>query len=58
MTEETDEEIENEDVAESPSEMADPADIVNAKIPKDIRDRYEIYSYRNAAIILAESRTD
>ncbi len=58
MADEIDKELDEEDVAASPSEMADPAEIVNAKIPEDIRDRYEIYSYRNAAVILAESRRD
>lgn len=45
-----------DDVAESPNDAADPKSIVEAKIPKDIRDCYEVYSYRNAAIILAETR--
>ena len=30
--------------------------IVEAKIPEDIRRKYEIYSYRNAATILSETR--
>lgn len=50
-------EISSEEVALKPSEAADPASIVEAKIPKDIRELYEIYSYRNAAVILSETRT-
>ena len=45
-----------DDVAQAPSEAADPADIVRRKIPADIFDRYEIFSYRNAAVILSETR--
>ena len=45
-----------DEVAVTPGDMGDPASIVASKIPKDIRDRYEIYSYRNAAVILAETR--
>jgi hypothetical protein len=40
----------------SPNEIADARSIVDAKIPEDIRQKYEILSYRNAAIILSESR--
>lgn len=29
---------------------------MDSKIPKDIRDRYEVFSYRNAAVVLSESR--
>lgn len=49
-------EISEEQVAISPNEVADPQEIVDTKIPKDIRSRYEIYSYRNAAVILSETR--
>lgn len=56
--EDLDEEISNEEVASAPSDTADPQDLVNAKIPQDIRDKYEIYSYRNAAVILAESHAE
>lgn len=49
-------EISEKQVATSPNEVADPQKIVDAKIPKDIRSRYEIYSYRNAAVILSETR--
>ncbi len=43
------------DVSLVPNDAADPAVIVEAKIPPDIRDKYEIISYRNAAVILAEA---
>jgi hypothetical protein len=33
-----------------------PPEIVAAKVPADIRSRYEVLSYRNAAVILAETR--
>jgi len=45
-----------DDVAGAPNDAADPGFVVDAKIPKDIRDKYEVYSYRNAAIILSEAR--
>lgn len=51
-------EIAQEEVASAPNEVADPQELVDSKIPQDIRDRYEIYSYRNAAVILSESRTE
>jgi len=44
------------DVALRPSDAADPQSIVDAKIPEDIRKKYDVFSYRNAAVILAESR--
>jgi Restriction endonuclease BglII len=45
-----------DDVALAPNEAADPPAIVDRKVPQDIRDKYEIISYRNAAVILAETR--
>lgn len=45
----------NDDVALAPNENADSQAIVDAKVPASIRDRYEVYSYRNAAVILAEA---
>jgi hypothetical protein len=45
-----------EDVASVPSETADPVEIVHQKVPPDIFDKYEVYSYRNAAVILSETR--
>ncbi len=44
------------DVPTSPNEVADPQSIVEAKIPADIREKYELLSYRNAAVILSELR--
>ncbi len=43
------------DTAESPNDVGDPADFVARFIPADILARYEVYSYRNAALILAEA---
>ena len=54
----TDTGAENEDISAFPDEAADPQQVVESKILEDIRDQYENYSYRNAAIILAESRTE
>lgn len=50
------EEVASSDVITSPSDIADPQSIIEAKIPADIRTKYELLSYRNAAVILAESR--
>lgn len=47
-----------ESVALAPSDAADPQAVVEAKIPADIRARYEVYSYRNAAVILSESQRE
>ena len=44
-----------DDVAVAPNEVADPAEFVARYIPADILARYEIYSYRNAALILSEA---
>ena len=45
-----------DEVAGEPGDMGDSPSIIASKIPQDIRERYEIYSYRNAAVILAETR--
>ena len=50
------EEISKDEVAAAPSDTGDPTAIVESKIPEDIRRKYEIYSYRNAATILSETR--
>jgi hypothetical protein len=50
------EEISKDEVALTPSDTGDPTAIVEASIPQDIRERYEIYSYRNAATILSQTR--
>lgn len=52
------EEVSKDEVASAPSELGDPIHVVNAKIPEDIRSRYEIYSYRNAAVVLSETWTE
>jgi hypothetical protein len=44
------------DVALKPNENADDQSIVDRKVPQAIREKYEIFSYRSAAVILAESR--
>lgn len=48
-------EISRDEVATSPGDAADPEWLVEAKMPADLRAKYEIYSYRSAATILAES---
>jgi hypothetical protein len=48
-----DEEGATDDVATAPNENADPPEIVARKVPKSIRDKYEVYSYRSAARILS-----
>ena len=52
------EEVAKDEVALAPAETGDPASIVAAKIPADVRERYEVYSYRNAAAILCETRKE
>lgn len=49
------EEVTAGEVAGRPGETADPEWLVEAKVPADIRTRYEVHSYRSAATILAES---
>ncbi len=49
------EEISRHEIANAPGEAADPAWLVEAKMPEDLRAKYEIHSYRSAATILAES---
>jgi len=41
----------------APSDAADPQAIVERMIPADVRSRYEVVSYRNAAVILAETQS-
>ena len=43
------------DIAEAPNEASDPADVVARYIPADVLARYEVFSYRNAALILSEA---
>jgi hypothetical protein len=49
-------EIAKDQIASKPADTGDSASIVEEKIPQDIRDRYEVFSYRNAAVILSETR--
>lgn len=44
------------DISLSPNDNADPQEIVNRKVPQTIRDKFEVVSYRNAAVILADAR--
>lgn len=53
---EGDEEEVATDVSLKPNENADPQSIVDKKVPQAIRDKYDVISYRNAAVILAETR--
>jgi hypothetical protein len=53
-TDEKDDELLGEDPAMTP-DGADPPELVRAFVPPDITQRYEIYSYRSAAVILAQT---
>ena len=44
-------------VADAPNDSADPRAIVEAAIPQDILARYEVYSYRSAAMILSQGHS-
>ena len=50
------EELSSSEIAPAPTDLGDPAWVVEHKMPADIREKYEIYSYRNAATILSETR--
>jgi Restriction endonuclease BglII len=50
------EEVTSSNVPTSPNDVADPQSLIEAKIPLDIRQKYELLSYRNAAIVLSDSR--
>ena len=54
--EDSDEGGSTDDVSLRPNENADPQEIIDSKVPQSIRDKYEVFSYRNAAVILAEAR--
>lgn len=47
-------EVTKDDVALQPGPGSDPQSVVDACIPEDIRSRYEVYSYRSAALILSQ----
>ncbi len=44
-----------DDIALTPGEGADRPEIVNEKLPDDVLHKYEVHSYRSAAVILAEN---
>ncbi|WP_339832502.1 BglII/BstYI family type II restriction endonuclease [uncultured Parvibaculum sp.] len=46
------------DVAAAPNNAADPQPFVDGLIPVDIRERFEVYSYRNAAAILTHAHQE
>lgn len=48
-------EVTKDEVALQPGEAADPESLVKKVIPKALRDKYEIHSYRSAATILVQS---
>lgn len=50
-----DEVVDGSDVAERPGAGADSQDDINRFIAADIRERYEVYSYKHAAALLATS---
>jgi hypothetical protein len=50
------EEASRDEVELNPSETGDPVDVVERAIPEDIRERYEVHSYRNAAVILSQAK--
>jgi hypothetical protein len=52
------EETSRDEVALNPTETGDPVDVVERVIPEDIRERYEIHSYRNAAVILSQAKRE
>ncbi len=43
------------DVAAVPGDAGDPAEMVARYVPADVLARYEVYSYRNAALILSQA---
>ena len=45
----------SDDVARAPGEASDPAEFVARYVPADMLARYEVFSYRNAALILSEA---
>ena len=45
------------DVADRPNEVADAVETVRRYVPADVLARYEVYSYRNAALILSQAHS-
>jgi hypothetical protein len=61
MSEEDDDfeaEVSAGEEASAPNEAADPSWLVEQTMPADLREKYEIYSYRSAATILATSHPE
>ena len=44
------------DVATRPNENADDRSLVERLVPAKIREKFEVVSYRNAAVILSQAR--
>lgn len=56
-TDDFEDEVSRDEVSLTP-EAADPQWLIDRKIPADLRQKYEVYSYRSAATILAESHPE
>lgn len=52
------EEVSKGEVALAPNESADPQHLVDAHVPQSVRDRYEVYSYRSAAVVLNQGHPE
>lgn len=52
---EPDDELGSGGVAAAPNDAADPQHIVEAALPRDMLERYEVHSYRGAATILSQA---
>lgn len=52
------EETSRDEVALNPTVTGDPVEVVERVIPEDIRERYEVHSYRNAAVILSQAKRE
>jgi hypothetical protein len=46
------------DVARAPNDAADPRELVEARMPADILERYEVHSYRGAAVLLSQAHPE
>jgi hypothetical protein len=51
-------EVTRDEIALRPGDSADPESLVLATIPADLRNKYEIHSYRSAAVILSQSHKE
>ncbi len=50
--------VEEEADASMSARFADSAALVEARIPEDLRKRYEFFSYKNAVVVLSETHQD